>query len=147
MRGAARWEDSMPETFTLIEDGRAHALPAELAGARVRVPAASLRSALGYELKPEGLCRDEACFPVRERAALVAGDALDLGELARLTGRPLALDVAERAAVLGTALEDRLAALRGLEAPDFTLPDFSGRPHTLSALRGKKVLLIAYASW
>jgi hypothetical protein len=137
----------LSSTFTLIEDGRAHALAAEIAGGRVRVSAASLKSALGFELKPEGLCQGEVCFPVRDRAALVAGDALDLAELARITGRPLALDVAERAGALGVALDDRVAALRGLEAPDFTLPDFSGRKHTLSAYRGKKVLLIAYSSW
>ena len=133
--------------FTLIDDGRAHALEAEAAGDRVRVAAGSLRRALGFELKPEGLCQGATCYPVRERGALVVGDALDLTELARITGRPLALDVAERAGALGVALDDRLAALRGLEAPDFTLPDFSGRTHTLSGYRGKKVLLIAYSSW
>ncbi len=137
----------MTATFTLIEDGSAHALSAEVAGERVRVSAASLRSALGYELKPEGLCRGEACFPVRDREALVANGAVDLAELARVTGRPLALDAAERAAAIGTAADERVAALRGLEAPDFTLPDFAGRKHTLSAYRGKKVLLIAYSSW
>jgi hypothetical protein len=137
----------MSAAFTLVEDGRAHALTAEITAGRVRVPAAALRSALGYELKPEGLCKGDACFPVRDRAALVAGDALDLGELARITGRPLALDAEERAGALGVALGDRLAALRGLEAPDFTLPDFSGKRHTLSGYRGKKVLLIAYSSW
>jgi hypothetical protein len=139
-------EDAMTE-FTLIEEGRAHALPSQLAGERVRIPAAALESALGYALTPEGLCRGEACFPVRDRTALVAGDALDLAELARVTGRPLALDLAERAAALGTPADERRAALRGLAAPDFTLPDFSGRKHTLSAYRGKKVLLIAYSSW
>jgi hypothetical protein len=138
---------AMAASFTLIEGGRAHALPAQLAGDRVRIPAADLRRALGYELKSEGLCRADACFPVRDRAALVVAESLDLGELARVTGRPLALDTAERAGALGTALGERLAALRGLEAPDFTLPDFSGRSHTLSGHRGKKVLLIAYSSW
>jgi hypothetical protein len=133
--------------FTLIEDGRAHALAAEIAGGRVLAAADSLRSVLGYELKPEGVCLGAACFPVRDRAALVQGGALDLAELARVTGRPLALDSAERAGAIGVALDDRLAALRGLEAPDFTLPDFSGRKHTLSGYRGKKVLLIAYSSW
>ena len=137
----------MTATFTVIEDGRAHALAAEVVGDRVRVSAASLRSALGYELKPEGLCLGETCFPVRDRAALVANDAVDLAELARVTGRPLALDAALRAAAIGTAADERVAALRGLEAPDFTLPDFAGRKHTLSGYRGKKVLLIAYSSW
>jgi len=137
----------MATSFTLIDDGQAHALAAEVSGARVGISAADAKRALGYELKPEGLCKGDACFPVRDRAALVAGDALDLGELARVTGRPLALDAAERAGALGVAVEDRLAALRGPEAPDFALPDFSGNVHRLSGYRGKKVLLIAYSSW
>ncbi len=33
----------------------------------------------------------------------------------------------------------------GTKAPDFTLPDQNGKPHTLSAYRGKKVLLYFYA--
>jgi hypothetical protein len=133
--------------FKLIDNGRAHRVDAEISGERVRISAASLERELGYALKPEGLCRAELCFPLRERAALVAGDAIDLRELAHVTGRPLALDAAERAGALGTPVEDRLASLRGLEAPDFELPDFSGRMQRLSEHRGKKVLLIAYASW
>ena len=137
----------MPSAFTLIADGAAHAVAAEVAGERVLVSAADARRTLGYELKPEGLCKGEACFPVRDRAALGSAGALDLGELARVTGRPLALDAAERAGALGVAVEDQLAALRGLAAPDFALPDFSGNVHRLSGYRGKKVLLIAYSSW
>jgi peroxiredoxin len=41
----------------------------------------------------------------------------------------------------------RAERLLSLEAPDFTLPDLDGRPHTLSSHRGKKVFLVAYASW
>ena len=36
---------------------------------------------------------------------------------------------------------------QGSPAPDFSLPDLSGRRHSLSGQRGKKALLIAYASW
>ena len=42
--------------------------------------------------------------------------------------------------------EPRQEALASLIAPDFTLPDLDGRPHTLSAHRGKKVFLVAWAS-
>jgi hypothetical protein len=66
---------------------------------------------------------------------------------AREAGRPVAIDLPERAAYLGVAAAKRATALVSLEAPDFTLPDLDGRPHTLSAHRGKKVLLVAYASW
>jgi AhpC/TSA family protein len=37
--------------------------------------------------------------------------------------------------------------LRSLEAPDFALPDFDGKLHSLSEYRGKKVLLMSWASW
>ena len=40
-----------------------------------------------------------------------------------------------------------LAALEGLMAPDFTLPDVDGTPRTLSQLRGRKVFLATWASW
>ena len=42
---------------------------------------------------------------------------------------------------------ERAKTLSSLEAPDFTLPDLDGRLHSLSEQRGKKVLLVAYASW
>ena len=42
---------------------------------------------------------------------------------------------------------ERGERLASLEAPDFELPDLSGQLHRLSDQRGKKVLLIAYASW
>lgn len=32
-------------------------------------------------------------------------------------------------------------------APDFTLPDWQGREFRLSSLRGRRVLVVAWASW
>jgi hypothetical protein len=84
---------------------------------------------------------------VRDRGALVHEDGLDLETLATLLDRPLALDADEGVAVLGEGAGARAARLDTLEAPDFTLPDLDGTLHSLSEHRGKKVLLIAYASW
>lgn len=83
------------------------------------------------------------------------GRAIDLDEAdgiaraakAGASGRPVAIDGEERAAYLGVSAAERAKVLSSLEAPDFTLPDLDGRMHTLSAHRGKKVLLVAYASW
>jgi len=47
------------------------------------------------------------------------------------------------APLAGTAVEPPLAAT-GAPAPDFTLPDLDGKPITLSALRGKMVVLEWY---
>ena len=63
-------------------------------------------------------------------------EGVDLAKRAEVGGRPVAVDASERAR--------RLAAL---EAPDFTLPDLDGRFHSLSEHRGKKVFLVAFASW
>jgi hypothetical protein len=70
-----------------------------------------------------------------------------LAKQAETSGRPVAVDLDERAAYFGISAAERAKALGSLEAPDFTLPDLDGRPHSLSAQRGKKVLLVAYASW
>ena len=135
------------ERFTILDAGRPVELAAETSGERVALDGASVQQELGWSLRPEGLCRGSVCVPVRDRAALVSKQGIDLAELARVLDRPIALDVAERAAALGTPASERRAALEGLEAPDFSLPDLAGRRHSLSGFRGKKVLLIAYASW
>lgn len=135
------------ESLALIDGDRAVAVRASISGDAVRIAADALSEATGWKLEPRGLCRGEVCVPVRERAALADESGVDLSAFARALGRPLALDVAERAAALGTGAEERSASMATLEAPDFTLPDLAGRMHSLSDHRGKKVLLIAYASW
>ncbi len=139
----------MSSALTLIDDGRVVSLACEIDGERVRIAADAVHSALGWELKPEGLCRGDLCTPIgaAQRRALLSQGDIDLHALASALRRPLALDASERVAALGTAADERAARLATLEAPDFTLPDLDGRMHSLSDQRGKKVLLIAYASW
>ena len=138
----------MPVTsFELIEGSSSHTLDASVDGERVWIAPEALARATGWTLKPEGLCREGVCVPVRNRAALAGSAGVDLAAFAAAVGLPLALDVAERTAALGTPAAERSAALASLEAPDFSLPDLAGRMHTLSEHRGKKALLIAYASW
>ena len=74
-------------------------------------------------------------------------DGSALAKRAEASRRPIAVDRDERAAYLGVSAAERAKALASLEAPDFTLPDLDGRQHSLSEHRGKKVLLVAYASW
>ena len=137
----------MRDAFTILDGVRVTRVDASVDGDRVRIAAAAVHAQLGWELKPEGLCREGVCIPVRDRAALGSEDGLDLATLAELTDRPLALDLAEKCAALGSSHTSRAAALASLEAPDFELPDLHGQRHSLSEQRGKKVLLIAYASW
>jgi hypothetical protein len=137
----------MSESFTLIEQSEVHEVSAILTDSAVRLDPASLEQTLGWTLKPEGLCRGEVCVPVRDTAALVRDDGIDLAAFADAVGQPLALNLDERAAALGTRAGDRAEILDTGYAPDFTLPDLDGKMHSLSEHRGKKVLLIVYASW
>jgi len=137
----------MATAFTLVEEGRSFDIQADVSGSEVRIDPTVVEQLLGWALKPEGLCRGDVCVAVRDRDALVVGGGIDLAALATVLGRPLALEAGEGVAAIGTASADQSARLASLEAPDFTLPDLEGKLHSLSEHRGKKVLLIAYASW
>ena len=67
--------------------------------------------------------------------------------LADALQRPLVTDQEHAVAALGASHHDRGDALTSLKAPDFSLPDLDGNIHSLSDQLGKKVLLVAYASW
>ena len=98
--------------------------------------------ATGWTLKPEGMCRDDVCVPLP-----VHDGRVDVAAFWRLLDRPVVSDAAGETWVLGAGAEQRNTAFSELIAPDFTLPDLDGVPHTLSALRGNKVFLCTWASW
>jgi hypothetical protein len=111
-----------------------------------------LKRATRFELKPQGVCRDELCFPLpkaRQQEFLHkdAGQSwFNLTAFAQLVHQPVAHDAALSTWYFGLRSDQR-QVLSGLQAPDFTLPDLHGKPHRLSDLRGKKVLLVTWASW
>jgi len=107
--------------------------------------AADAERITGWALKPEGMCRDERC--VRLPAAAVKGKEVDVEAFWKQLGGPAIASEDGDVWALGAPADERNAALEGLEAPDFTLPDVDGTPRTLSQLRGKKVFLATWASW
>ncbi len=103
----------------------------------------------GFERKPEGFCKGEQCYPVppARKAEFENDGRYNLAALAELIGQPMVADEAHRVWCFGEASENRKRALTSLEAPDFALPDLEGRMHSLSEHRGKKILLVSWASW
>jgi hypothetical protein len=118
-----------PAPFTLLDDGRPVEVPADVRDDTVRLARAATAAALGVTLGSE------------------VPDPVEIGRLAAVLDRPLALEPSSRVGYLGVSARVRGQALASLRAPDFTLPDLTGRLHTLREHRGKKVLLVAYASW
>jgi hypothetical protein len=136
-------------TIVLSERGETTLPDDRVEGERLWLTSTELEAATGWSSRPEGLCRGSVCVPIppgRERE-LVREGRIDVAAVWRHLGQPLAHSDDGSAWVLGTSATDRAAALRSLQAPDFTLPDRTGRRHSLSEHRGKKVLLVSWASW
>ena len=125
----------------LTENARYDAPP----GDGLWLGAAEILRITGWMLKPEGMCRGDVCVPLP--AAARREGAADLAAFWALMGAPVVGSDSGVVWSLGVAPDDRRAALETLEAPDFTLPDLDGRLHSLSGLRGKKTLLVTWASW
>ena len=109
--------------------------------------AADLEAHLGWTLKPEGLCRDDTCVIVPDRAAIERDDHVDAVAVAALLDRPAVVDEISGVAAIGVPRSLRRRALDDLQAPDFVLPDLDGTAHALSDHRSKKRLLVAFSSW
>jgi len=107
----------------------------------------------GFELKPEGACLDTFCVPVRqdEDSAMFVTRAgqgwFNVTELARRLQQAYAVDHDRQVWSFGQIPVIRQSFLQSAVAPDFTLLDRQGTPVSLSDFRGKKVLILTWASW
>ena len=100
----------------------------------------------GWAIKPEGACKGEVCVPL-PGSVRTADGRLEVAALAERLGMPVVTDPEHGLTALGpeTAVTGR--ALTTAVAPELVLPDKDGNPFRLSSLRGRKVLLVAWASW
>ena len=133
-------------TITILGDEVATAT-GEWADGRPLVEPDALSAAVGWTLKPEGLCRDDQCVLVGDGSSIRVGDKLDLAAVANAVDQPTVVDPDAGIVVLGQPNATRQAALRDRVAPDLTLADLDGADHSLSDYTGKKRLLVAFSSW
>lgn len=125
--------------------------PAALPADDLWVTLPDLKRATGFVIKPQGVCRDELCFPIPKarRSVFLSKQRsitwFNLSEFARLLRQPVARE--KEVWYFGPRHDEQNSFIGSLIAPDFKLPDMNGRPHSLSDFRGKKVLLLTWASW
>jgi len=112
-----------------------------------------LTRATRFVIKPQGVCRDELCFPLpkNRKAEFISKQGattwFNLSEFAKLIRQPVVTDQKNGVWYFGARVAEQNGYLVSLEAPNFTMPDLNGKLHSLSDFRGRKVLLVTWASW
>jgi hypothetical protein len=110
-----------------------------------QVDQADFTARTGWEIKPEGACSGDTCVPLPPGTTGPDG-RLDASALSQSLGMPLLHDEVHGFWALGPASATGRTLSTAI-APDLTLPDADGNPFSLSTLHGRKVLLVAWASW
>jgi hypothetical protein len=134
--------------ITIVDPEGRNDLAGDGSDGRLWADAADLARVTGWQLKPEGLCRDDVCIPVRDPLAMLSPEGrVELGAFAAALGREAVIDADHGVAAIGdsaTAIGESMASLR---APDFTLPDLDGNPVSMHDFDRRKRLLLAWSSW
>ena len=98
----------------------------------------------GWDPKPEGLCRGDVCVPAP--GVVLEGGSIDVVAAATRLGMPVVRDEVHDVLAVGPGSTTG-RTLSTATAPDPELIDRGGNPFRLSALHGRKVLLVAWASY
>ncbi|MCH7789474.1 MAG: hypothetical protein IH940_08525 [Acidobacteria bacterium] len=125
----------------LVPGSEAVVVDASIADGQVLVGADGVEAATGMTLTREGLCEGAVC-------TVYANDGeVDLAEAGLRLGQRSILDAEAAVMALAVPQRSRASAIDDLIAPGFTLPDLDGNDRSLEEFRGRKQLLVAFASW
>jgi len=103
------------------------------------VTAEQFAEGTGWEIKPEGACKAELCVPLASSGFDVAATAARLG-MALVHDEDAGLWALGPESLGGRALVSSVA-------PELVLDDIDGNEFRLSALRGQKVVLVAWSPY
>jgi hypothetical protein len=150
MRATARQAGDPPPAATVLYDDRAVTLrtigrnPKQAKDA-LWVRKRDLPAINEFELKPQGACRADLCIPIAK--SMLRGEYFDLTAFAQKIGQAVVADLDAQVWSFGEVQSLRGRFLEGRIAPEIVVPDRAGRPVHLTSLRGKKVLVVTWASW
>jgi hypothetical protein len=116
---------------------------ARLEGNDLWVRSADLPAVNEFHLKPQGACRADTCIPITKE--MKNGQWFNLTAFAHRIHQPVVADsgvwsFGEIPVLRGDYYQSRIA-------PDFAVPDRKGKVIHLSDFKGKKRLVITWASW
>ena len=101
-------------------------------------------AATGWEAKPEGLCHGELCVPA---PGALANGVVNVTVAAEKLGMPLVHDASHNVWALGVATATGRALASAKAFFPSSLIDAMGRAFDFSSLRGRRIIMVAWASW
>ena len=105
---------------------------------RLDVDVATFETATGWAIKPEGACKGDVCVPLNSE--------FDAASVADRLGMAVVHDETENLYAFGPeSFNGR--SLATAVAPELVLDDLNGNEFRLSSLRGRKVVLVAWAPY
>ena len=138
-----------PGSTTVLYQGRAVTLAETGAGDGLLIRPDDLPRVNGFELKPEGACREELCIPLNEDL-LTEQDGrewFDLGAFADLVGQPYVADTQAGVWSFAEMPARRESMMVDAMAPEFEVTDRQGKRIGTADLKGRKALIVTWSSW
>ena len=138
-----------PGSATVLHQGRAVTLAETGAGDGLLIRRDDLPRVSGFELKPEGACREGLCIPINEDL-LIEQDGkawFDLTAFADLIGQPYVADKSAGVWSFGEVPARRESMMVDAMAPEFEVTDRQGNRIETADIKGRKALIVTWSSW
>lgn len=110
----------------------------------LRVPVDEFSALTGWEAKPEGMCRGEVCVPA---PGALDGNMVNVETAAAKLGMPIVHDPEHGVWALGVATATGRALASAKAVFPSSLIDAAGRAFDFASLRGRRMIMVAWASW
>ncbi len=107
------------------------------------IPRIDFEGLTGWALKAEGACKGDRCVPLP--SVDPSKPTVDVRRLSEALGMPIVHDEAHGLYAVGP--ESGGPLLAGAACPEISLPDLDGKEFSISSLRGRKVVIVSWASW
>ena len=132
------------ETVTVLNGDKVAALTrSRVENGDLWIPAADLPRVNEFTVKPQGACREDICIPLAK--SLKKNGSINLSGFARQVRQAIVNEGPVWS--LGEIPVLRAGFLQSRVAPDFAVRDRQGKTVHLKDFRGRKILLLTWASW
>ena len=134
---------------TVLYQGKSHTLEEAGRGAHLLIRPDDLERVNGFQLKPQGACHENTCIPLADGVLVDEGGStwFDLTAFADQMDQPYVADIDLGVWSFAEVPSKRESMLVDALAPEFEVKDRQGRVVSKDSLKGKKAMIVTWASW